>query len=65
MPFKSSEFPRTAFMRSSQNHPYSITYVERPAEHFLPGRIETRKGYKDAPDRARAPEIETVQATQS
>ena len=44
---------------------YSITYVDRPDGHLLPGRIETRKGYKDAPDRARAPEIEPLQATQS
>ena len=45
--------------------PYSITYVNRPAGHFLPGRIETRKGHKDAPNGARAPEIELVKATQS
>ena len=26
---------------------YSITYVDRPAEHLLPRRIEPRKGIKD------------------
>jgi len=38
---------------------------DSPAGHFLPERIETPKGHKDAPNRARAPEIELVQATQS
>jgi hypothetical protein len=49
-------------------NPYGITYVNRPVEHFLPGRIETLKalkGYQDAPNRARAPEIEPVRETQS
>jgi hypothetical protein len=30
----------------SENAPYSITYVDSPAGHFLPERIETRKGHK-------------------
>jgi hypothetical protein len=47
------------------NEPYSITYVDSPAGHVLPEPIETRKGHKDAPNSARAPEIELVQATQS
>jgi hypothetical protein len=50
---------------SAWKEPYSITYVDSPAGHFLPELIETRKGHKDAPNRARAPEIELVQATQS
>ena len=44
---------------------YSVTYVDSPAGHYLPERIETRKGHNDAPNRARASEIELVQATQS
>jgi hypothetical protein len=50
---------------SAWKDPYSISYVNRPAGHYLPGRIETRKDHKDAPNRARAPEIEPVKATQS
>ena len=45
---------------------YSITYADRPAEHFFPGRIEARKATRNAPTRAEATEIEPIkEATQS
>jgi hypothetical protein len=31
----------------TKNDPYSITYVDSLAGHFLPERIETRKGHKE------------------
>ena len=63
-PLASKRHAREAFVYFPNSF-YSITYVDRPIEHFLAGHIEARKVHKDVPNRARAPEIEPVQAAQS